>query len=208
MKQRYIWLDTIKGIGILSIIFQHTTEHMSLLLYAVPLFFMVSGYLYKPVHDMKSFFLKNVRRMLLPYLVFFLLIGTKNIILSDNHIEAIGNYTKLLIWGGNHMKGELSVFWFIDVLFISLLVFNFMRLRKVPAYFYVLLYLLSFLVDWLDVNLPWNIQSLPLALCYMYVGLLFREHYAPQDIGYILNVNKCVMGGNHHCGDLCPRTLP
>lgn len=195
MKQRYVWLDAIKGIGILSVIFLHTMENMSLLLYAMPLFFIVSGYLHRPVPDMKSFFLKNAKRMLLPYLVFFLLIGTKDIILSDNRIDAIGDYAKLLIWGGNHMKGELSVFWYIDVLFISLMAFNFMCLRKVPTYFYVLLYLLSFLVDWLDVNLPWNIQSLPLALCYMYVGSLFREHYAPQDIGHILSVNKCVTGG-------------
>lgn len=203
MKQRIVWIDVLKGVGILSIMFQHVTEHMNLLLYAVPLFFMVSGYLHKPVSDLKSFFVKNVRRMIVPYLCFFLLIAIKDVVLSDEPEAALAKYAKLLIWGGNHMKGELSVFWFINVLFISLQVFNYMRLKEVPAYVYLLLYLLSFFVGWHDINLPWNLQSIPLAVSYMYVGALFHQFHTPADIGNISSVKKCITGGVVVAGIIC-----
>ena len=36
-----LWIDILKGMGILSIIYAHTTDHKGVFIYAVPLFFIL-----------------------------------------------------------------------------------------------------------------------------------------------------------------------
>lgn len=194
-KQRLFWIDILKGIGILSIIFAHTTDNKGVFIYAVPLFFILSGYLHQPNKDLKIFFKKNVQRMLVPYFVFFVIISLYQVAISENTWLSFLGHIKLLIWGGNLMAGDLGVFWFINALFLSLNLFNYMQVKHCPAYFYLILFLLSNGLFLRNVNLPWNVQSLPLVLSYMFVGAVIKKHWDNNDINRIANVNKCIMGG-------------
>lgn len=74
-KQRILWIDCLKGIGILSVVFVHITGRMALFVYAIPLFFMLSGYLFhkQPIAD---YAIKTARRMVVPYTVFLLIISS------------------------------------------------------------------------------------------------------------------------------------
>lgn len=65
MQQRYDYNDIIKGFGILSVVFLHTTDFHGVLIYALPAFFIVSGYLFHPT-DGKDEFLKSFNRILIP----------------------------------------------------------------------------------------------------------------------------------------------
>lgn len=70
-EQRVIWIDWFKCICILSVVIGHTGSMNSSMLhdfiycFHVPLFFLVSGYLYKKKNS-----ITDIRRLLLP--IFFL----------------------------------------------------------------------------------------------------------------------------------------
>ena len=194
-KQRLLWIDILKGIGILSIIFAHTTDDKGVFIYAVPLFFILSGYLHRPTEDFKSLFRKSVQRMLVPYLAFFALISLYHVVVAENLWLSLFRHIKLLVWGGNVMAGDFGVFWFINVLFIGLNLFNYMEVKHFPAYIYLILFLLSNSLFFWNINLPWNVQSLPLVLTYMFVGTVIKKRWNNDGINQIATVNKCVMGG-------------
>lgn len=194
-KQRLVWIDIMKGIGIISVIYAHSTGHIGVFIYAIPLFFMLSGYMHKPSEDIRSFFLKTFRRMLIPYLTFFLVISLFHIIESGVSTETLLSHGKLLIWGGNRMSGDFGVFWFINVLFMALNSFNYMQIKHCSHYVYVALFVGSFVLYFWNVNLPWNVQSLPLALSYMYIGTIMRHCVQPCVVQSFVSVKICIMGG-------------
>ena len=52
MKERLIWIDILKGLGILTVVFAHCyipDELLKKIIYTfhMPLFFLISGYLHK-----------------------------------------------------------------------------------------------------------------------------------------------------------------
>lgn len=193
--KRLLWIDILKGIGILSIIFAHTTDKKGVFIYAVPLFFILSVYLHKPMKDLTSFLMKSVRRMLIPYIAFFILISFLRISTADNHWESIIGHTTILLWGGNRMVGDFGVFWFVNVLFIGLNIFNYMQVKHFPFHAYIILFLFANCLFLWNINLPYNVQSLPIALSYMYIGSIIKQRWDSIKISRTSSVNKCVTGG-------------
>ena len=193
--QHLLWIDILKGIGILSIIYAHTTDNKGVFIYAVPLFFILSGYLHKPTNDFKSFFYKSLRRIIVPYCIFFLLISFFHVIRADNPLPVFVSHIKLLIWAGSNMKGDFGVFWFINVLFISLNLFNYMQVKCFHTYIYLILFLLANSLFLYNINLPWNVQNLPLALSYMFVGYAIKFYWNNDIIKQFSTVNKYIILG-------------
>lgn len=70
-RQRLEWVDMAKGYGILAIIVSHVfTGHSIsqwLFTFHVPLFFFLSGFLFRNEKPFRSFLAGKVRRMLIPY---------------------------------------------------------------------------------------------------------------------------------------------
>ena len=133
--------------------------------------------------------------MLVPYLVFFLLISFYHVVAVENPWVTFLRHIKLLIWGGSIMAGDFGVFWFINVLFIGLNLFNYMQVKHAPAYIYLILFLLSNSLFLWNINLPWSIQNLPIVLSYMFVGAIIKVHWNNDNIKRIATVNKCIIGG-------------
>ena len=70
-QQRIAWADMAKGYGILAIMVSHVfTGHpvsQWLFTFHVPLFFFLSGFLFREGKPLGSFLKGKVRRMLVPY---------------------------------------------------------------------------------------------------------------------------------------------
>jgi fucose 4-O-acetylase-like acetyltransferase len=81
MNNRERWLDTAKGLGILAVVAGHSGNllaHTYLYWFHMPLFFIISGYLYKNLHnmqDLKKWINKRTKQLLIPYFIFGLLIS-------------------------------------------------------------------------------------------------------------------------------------
>lgn len=77
MTNRIDWLDTAKGIAMLMVVLQHTTgidgyrigvinAHISL-----PLFFLISGYFFKPKQCFSEFIKNKITTLLIPAVFFY-----------------------------------------------------------------------------------------------------------------------------------------
>ena len=77
MKQRIEWVDTAKGIVILLVVLEHTTNigstQIGLILsnFRMPLYFVLSGIFFKTYGNIWNFLLKKVNNLLIPTLFFF-----------------------------------------------------------------------------------------------------------------------------------------
>lgn len=77
-KKRIQWIDVAKGIGILLVVFQHcltatnmmqTNVSLSILSFHMPLFFFLSGYVYRQ-KDNTLFFADRVKGLILPVILY------------------------------------------------------------------------------------------------------------------------------------------
>lgn len=124
---KHQWIDIVKGIGILSIVIGHITDGVLrevFFLFHVPLFFFLSGYLFKQPLNLSGFLIKKSKALLIPY-VSFLVVFVSLLLVKGwfkTHEINVGLITDAL-WGGQSLTGELSVFWFITSLFLTQVVF-------------------------------------------------------------------------------------
>lgn len=88
MTKRLEYIDVMRGIAILLVIFEHSIGYMQdsiarfILSFHMPLFFFISGYLLKPIDksEYKALIIKKTRTILLPQVTLALLSITISIL--------------------------------------------------------------------------------------------------------------------------------
>ena len=135
------WVDAAKGIGIAAVVFVHTTTNVPgmkfFLLFAMPLFFFLSGYLHKPQPG-GPYARRKAIHLLVPYVSFLLFIAALRFVHLLHHRELNAAVLRrgLLhgLWGGSQLGGMFSVLWFLTCLFLTQQIMNWMllHLRLVP----------------------------------------------------------------------------
>jgi fucose 4-O-acetylase-like acetyltransferase len=132
--EREKWLDVAKMIGILLVVYGHSTEgpHSITFIYwfHMPLFFIISGYLFKPVNsvsELKFYIKKLTLRLLVPYCTYLTLFSIYNIaqeILKGSFsVSTLLNEGISLLIGGRFITGVHGVFWYVTCLFITQILF-------------------------------------------------------------------------------------
>lgn len=140
-----------KGIGITLVVIAHIMEGYigsAIFTFHMPFFFILSGMLYKPEEDI-SFIRKKTKRLLFPYLFYsaiFIILGIQDILTTDKNTYFL--IKELLIknlLGGPYIGGWQSVFWFISVLYLSLVIYNFIsnKLRNITIFNLMLFMIIS-----------------------------------------------------------------
>lgn len=158
MRERKYWIDYLKAIAIYLVILGHLPDELhikwGIYLFHMPLFFIISGYLYKP-RKVKDEIKKVITQLFLPYMFYGLgLIGlycfmrnTFNISLLEGFL--IGDYLKVC-----EIHPAMCPIWFVLVLInirIILLLLNKVNL--------LLLLSISFIAGSIAVKLV-NIQNI------------------------------------------------
>ena len=163
------WIDVLKGVGIFSVVIGHLyPECRWVFMYHMPLFFLLAGYTLNLRAPFKDFVHKKSKRMLLPYLPFFVLLAAMQCSLNLKQLLSF-------VYGGQKLGGVYSVFWFITVLYMAEVgmrcaTFRF-RLDIIFAASMLLGYALADTKNW-----PWNLNVVPMAMAYMCVGLFLKKH--------------------------------
>lgn len=81
MKKRVEFIDLAKGICILLIVFNHTfgktagSALESLMIFRMPLYFVLSGLFFKSYGNLSSFFKKKVNKLLIPMLLAYIIVS-------------------------------------------------------------------------------------------------------------------------------------
>lgn len=199
MSKRIDWVDIAKGVAIILMVIGHTIPYnnLNILVFSfhMPLFIILSGITYKIPKDkkqVKSNFVKYVKKLLLPYLI-TLLICTLIVYVNNNNTLSVFAFFKQLIknllWGngcdyilfGIKFVG-VGPIWFLITLFFSKVLFDVINIQlnkkglNTNIVFYCFLLLIGIeigLVSWL----PQGFDLMLIFLFYLYVGYLFRNYF-------------------------------
>lgn len=199
MRNKFKFIDVIKGIGIISIIYGHLgVESVSNIvsMYHVAVFFIVSGFtLNVKKYDFSSFCQKKFFRLMIPYFVtsiFLIIISCFNqiFIIKNPTIENISNqiYTGIinLIFssGANIQFGNLYIgtcigaIWFLPALFFSLIVAYKLIKNYDEKRSLLIAFMLSF-ISYVSTSyffLPFSIQPALFSLPFVLIGYIFRKN--------------------------------
>lgn len=184
MKERNLTLDIMKGIGIITVIAGHTKpDYISAQIitsFHMPLFFIISGYLYKHNNNYKIKIRHDFSRLLIPYLVTSIITLFTFLLITDHHQSILIHFAKAifhadtqdhtsLIWA--HIP-KIGPIWFLFALFWCKIVYN-----TTDHYFnsskYIVVIIISIIAVIIDryiINLPFSILPGLSAMIFYLIG--------------------------------------
>lgn len=185
-KSRLEFVDIAKGIGIMIVCFGHSGAEDVVISwiggFIVPLFFILSGYMYKdkgiPVG--KDLYNKG-KKLLKPYFFFsvVLLLIYKRFAWNDIVGVFYSRYCLYTYHAPDNiffMKATNSPMWFLTAMFATFPLFYIIMKNEKYIKWIVLSYLL---ITWgctfLPILLPWSLDVVFIMAIFMYIGVLFRR---------------------------------
>lgn len=181
-RTHYVWVDVLKGLAIILVVMGHYLgDHTFYYVFHMPLFFMLSGFLFSPASE-KDYLIKSSHRLLIPYITFLLILFIPEIVKGSMAKEWDGVIWDIakLAYGGSKLVGVYAVFWFITVLWMATNLFNILY-DKSP-YWIVPCILIGYLCGFIRIPLPWNIQVVPMAIAFIWMGSLVQRIVAGCDL--------------------------
>ena len=184
---RIVWIDLIRGLLLFLICLSHSGSNLPIVKilisptanYWVPLFFLLSGFLFKnnPENSYKSYVLRKVRTLLIPYFYFsflFILLDWNSYL---HPYSIIDNFYKIFIIGNGPFKA--SPLWFVMVLFISSIC-TYPIIKNTDKTYRILLTAvmfseISFLLSIFKIELPLLIHLAPSAITYILTGYCLKQ---------------------------------
>ncbi len=181
-SNRIEWLDMLGGIAVLSVFVQHSMAPLiTRLILAVhmPLFFFISGFLYKSRREAavpaKDYVIKKFLHILLPWLLWFLIDAAITVLIelgkqSFQWQSFAADYWDSLL--------HFNLFWFLPCFFLAECFFHLLRQARLfksenTLWADAAFMLLFFLASWVENRLVSQRLYFQLDTCLMAVGLLF-----------------------------------
>lgn len=198
-KKRILWIDIAKAIGIYLIILGHVFEdatplRVAIYIFAVPLFFLLSGLTYKYNPDQLAFIKKKMKSLYLPYIwVSIISIGVY-LILGKFIGEAVEfNVPSILrsLWYMLYANTNYGIMmwnrplWFIPTLFVSLIITNFIEIiesRWTKNIIVLLLTVLGMILSYYRIFLPFQTEASLSMLIWIYVGINIKEYLLKDNV--------------------------
>ncbi len=191
MNNQKEWINVLKGIGILSVVVGHIVPGiLSVIIYMfhMPLFFLISGFLFKAGKDQRVYFVEKIQHLIVPYFSFLLLVY---IAPKIYHIVSRGDgwgawltLAENVVMGGRDLTGTAGVFWFVTCLFLTQQVFSYLMAhlsQKMMLIVVFIAYVLSLVNSYFNAFwLPLNANVILAALPFFYVGFLAKDFNLDQ----------------------------
>jgi len=191
---RISWIDNLKGIGVIFIIFGHSISCPDFLIdylfsFHVPLFFFIAGLNFNNnlLSNFKLFFKKRAERLLVPYIFFnilsyvFWIIRVK-IMGSPQEVPIIRPLIGILYGNGNNSwLIHNEPLWFFVCLFVAqIFLFFILKIAKTKLQIIVLLFVFA-VIGYLDsrylhTRLPWSIDIAFTAVVFSGIGYIIRGY--------------------------------
>lgn len=186
MSSKMPWVDILKGIGIVFVVYGHFysgTLRDAIFLFHMPLFFILSGYLFKPRSQLVEYAGSKASHLLVPYFSFLIIIY----LVMLGHAFVNGGVSLEMAWksitdillGGRALDGDLSAFWFVTCLFLSQQMVN-VLVNRLRQCWVVAILMLCVVVGYLNqyvaraIWLPWNANVVVIAAPFFYLGYCIR----------------------------------
>lgn len=155
----------------MSVVAGHVFDSHYFYMYHMPLFFFIAGYTFRANPNNMEFFVKKTLRLGLPYICFMMLL-----LAFQGYVFGYRENVSNLLYGGSHLRGIYGIYWFVPVMYFSLLALNVIKskLTTSKGLFFVAggLLIVGCLVQYLGLDLPLSVQNIPIALSFMLAGNL------------------------------------
>lgn len=201
-RKRLIWLDALKGIGILSIMRVHILGPKDLLqsiLYvgAVAMFFTAAGFNLKKTEDTKVSIHKKFLRLLVPYFFYsFVLLLIEHRLTTNTLIQIFGVFYGRMSLFKENIDGNVTFLvlgnapmWFLPCMFLSYLWVYIIYCRcrtSLQKYSICILFTcLSAILFFSPLMLPWSIDTSFLFAVLIIVGYELRNYFMQCKLHYI-----------------------
>ena len=181
-KKRVDWIDMARGYGMLFVIAAHCSIGILgkwMYTFHLPLFFMLSGYVFSHEQSVKEFLLKKAKTILVPYF----LLGIPLVIFQwwENYSMGYCEGTDILyIFLQLLVQKRMSTLWFLACLFCVQMVFYFLA-KYIKDLRWIGLVCLSITllgyVYYLNGggSLPWNFDTSWMAISFFYIGYAYKK---------------------------------
>lgn len=196
-------VDVVKGLLIICVLLGHTAfPYSQYLVFQLPVFFMISGYLYTPKYfessqGMRELLVKRIKSLWFPYVTANIIVTLlhnplKVIYVYDETIpflsksEIIKELVKILFFaGGQSLTGAL---WFLRVLFFASIAFYFCcyisKNLKYGDYIFIFLFMLAaYILRYYNINFMSAVYICSATIC-LFTGKMmkdysFEKHFTP-----------------------------
>lgn len=196
-NNRIEWIDYAKAVAIVLVIVGHAIPEYNLNLLDLqivinlihmPLFFILSGYVFKIKENesFKFFVQKKIKSLLLPYIIFCFLIFICHIlqviVLHSNYdfFEKLFTFNGIINVLLMTTKSSFSNLWFLPCIFVAEIILfialRYIENKKKCCLVCIILGGVSFIFNRIfNIMLPLSIETALVAVIYMYVGVLLRN---------------------------------
>ncbi len=194
-NNRILWADALRGIGIILVLLEHNNPPLIRLIFGfhVPLFFVLSGYLFKDpaVRKPAAQILNLFKRYIAPYFILcfvnLILHMFLIMVIVPEHkipVEKIPEYLVGIFLVDGERMPQCSPLWFLVSLAFSLLLFYFFRKIPVIAVRGVLLAAAAFLTGYFFANgentMPFTLHTILPAFLFLETGYLLKKFRFPE----------------------------
>lgn len=183
-KSRITWLDMAKGYGMIFVILGHLNIGIVrtwIYTFHIPLYFLLSGYVFSEKNNFSTFLKKKCKSMLIPYfclgIPMLLFDGIGHYILGDYNIQdCIHLLLKFLVQRRAWTLWFLACLFFLNIFFyIAVKVFKTDKNLGIFSIITTIIGLLYYKFG--GVALPWNIDVCLMAFPFFFSGYFFKKHY-------------------------------
>ena len=186
---RIVWIDNAKAIGILLVVFGHTSGFGSFAKefaysFHMPLFFFLSGYVLRPEYlsePFNSYVTKYFKSLIIPFASFWLVsyfcwLPTKALRSHALQYAEMSSFDPIigLIYGVYTKLYVNQVLWFFPCLFCTVLLFYFISKIKDNRLMFITLIFLGIIGPYINeqikFRLPWNVELSLVAIVFFSLG--------------------------------------
>ncbi len=184
-SERYINIDIFKAIGIILVIIGHIYINKPIYYWLVsfhmPMFFFISGYLFKN-YGFKDLIKRKFKSLIIPYIIWGFINAIACAFMLDNF--SINHYLEKFFGFNNEPSIPITgAIWFLTCLFFVNIIFYILNKyckKYVLEFIIIFLVLLEFIIK---IRLPWSLDSAIFMLPIFFAGNKFRQkefHFNPQ----------------------------
>lgn len=216
---REVWIDVAKGLGIIAVVLGHTDHPVVKYIYwfHMPLFFALSGYLFKPVEDsamIGTWIRKRTSQLLIPY-ASFMIVLLAAWYLQHPPVSAVkvGHDLLGIASGGRSIPREFiglyAPFWFITCLYATQILFmlithkwksTIVRIAVVLAA-YVLAHACAYLYSTHRFAVPWNLDVALIALSFYGFGFFGKPLLSGRYHPWAISISALLLPTAFVCAD-------
>ena len=177
---RIEWLDVSKGIGIVLVLCAHAMDKNTqmwnmITLFHMPLFFIISGYLFNLGESFKQTILSKIFSLYIPYVTISIMAYGYMCFFENMNFEISVILRILLLI---YTPGITGASWFISVLFCSeigfWLLLYFLEKKTMSIYLAIMIAVLIGLIGFLT-NLPFGMSRVLVSILFLMCGYSFRK---------------------------------